>query len=127
MLKGIVNLRRSKKQGLYIVDFPDECFPSSWLGSFVPVIFDFRGTESMDVLNDLRNYLYYLIPSKNEWKAALQIISREALINNTINGELFKKQDEPQNQRPKPPSKNHIVIRRRKPEHYYDRKKEGIC
>lgn len=61
-LKGKNDIRSKNEQGYFIVDFPDECFPSAWLGSLVPVIFDFRGMESLDDINDLRNNLYCLFP-----------------------------------------------------------------
>ena len=70
-LKGKNDLRRTNKQGYFIVDFPDECFPSSWLESPVPVIFDFLGMESIDDLNDLRNNLYCLYPKRNKREAIL--------------------------------------------------------
>ncbi len=41
-LKGKKIFVNTKKQGYYFVDFPEECFPSAWLGSLVPVIFDFQ-------------------------------------------------------------------------------------
>lgn len=40
-LKGKEGFRSTNKQGYFLVDFPDECFPSAWVGSSVPVIFDF--------------------------------------------------------------------------------------
>jgi competence CoiA-like predicted nuclease len=40
-LKGKNHFRRTNKQNIFIVDFPDECFPPAWLKSSVPVIFDF--------------------------------------------------------------------------------------
>lgn len=122
-LKGKDDLRKTNKQGYYFVDFPDECFPSAWLGSSVPVIFDFRGTESIDKLKDIRKHLYLLFPKDKRRESILVIISRESFINNAINGVLFKKQQEPQNQSAKPPTQNNIVVKRREPTHYYDPRK----
>lgn len=122
-LKGKKGFRKTNKKGFYFVDFPDECFPSAWLKSSVPVIFDFRGTESIEDPKDMRNHLYCLLPNSNERKTVLAIFSRESFINSTLNGELFKKQQKPQNKRPKPLTKNNIVKRRREPTHYYDPRK----
>jgi competence CoiA-like predicted nuclease len=38
-LKGKNDFRRTNNPGIFLVDFPDECFPSAWLGSSKPVIF----------------------------------------------------------------------------------------
>lgn len=78
-LKGKENFRLTKKQGIYLVNFPDECFPSAWLGSSVPVIFDFRGIGTIDDIKDWRNPLYFLFPKSNKREAILAIISRESL------------------------------------------------
>lgn len=119
-LKGKNDLRKTNKHGFFFVDFPDECFPSAWLGSLVPVIFDFRGIESMDDLKDVRNHLYCLIPKRHKQESILAVLSRESFINNAISGEIFNKQQEQQNQSTKPLIKNNINIRRSEPTHYYD-------
>lgn len=121
--KGMNNFRKTRKKGCYIVDFPDESFPSAWLGSTVPVIFDFQGTKSMDKIEDLRNYLYCLLPQRNKSKAVLLMYTRESFIKSTLNGEWTRKQQEPQNQSAKPPKKNKTIKRRREPTHYYDPRK----
>jgi competence CoiA-like predicted nuclease len=122
-LKGRTHLRRTKKQDYFIVDFPDKCFSSNWLESSVPVIFDFLGMESLEDLNYLRNNLYCLFPRQNKREAILAIITRESFIDNTINGEWFRKQQESQEQNPKPPKQNKTIKRRKGPTHYYDPKK----
>lgn len=122
-LKGMDDLCKTKKQGYYIVSFPDECFPSAWLGSIVPVIFDFKGTETIQDVNDKRNHLYCLLPQVNDGKAILIVFSRESFIQSVIKGELFKKQQEPQMQIKKPPTQNNFLVRRREPTHYYDPRK----
>lgn len=120
--KGKSSFRNTNRQGHFLVDFPDECFPASWLGSLVPVIFDFRGTVSIDNPNDARNYLYCLFPNNN--KAIIAILSRQAFIDNTINGNCFGNHKEPrEEQRQKPPQEVNI-INRREPTHYYDPRKK---
>ncbi|WP_167611161.1 competence protein CoiA [Maribellus sediminis] len=122
-LKGQNNFRRTNKQGFFIVDFPDECFPSSWIGSKVPVLFDFRGLESIENLNDLRNYLYCLFPNQNNTEAIVAFVSHDSFIKNTINGDWFKKPQEPQKQVSKTTIQNKTNIRRRESSHYYDPQK----
>lgn len=121
-LKGKNDFRITNKQGYYLVNFPEECFPSTWLGSIVPVIFDFQGIESIDNPNDLRNFLYCLLPNQNNKDCILVKISREIFIISSINGELFRRQQEPQNQSEKPSIQN-INIRKRETAHYYDPRK----
>lgn len=121
-LKGRGNFRRTNRQGYFFVDFPDECFPSAWLGSLVPVIFDFRGTDPMENPNDLRNHLYCLFPKQNKRETVLAIISRESFIDNAINGELFKKTQKQSTEL----SKKSIFVRKRRGRestHYYDPQK----
>ncbi len=88
---------------IFRVDLIDWCFPPDWLESSVPVIFDFRGSGSIDDPKDLRNTLYCLFPQVGRY-ARVAEISREAFINATTNGEWtlrvqnfiddFKKHDE---------------------------------
>ncbi len=59
-LKKLGDFRLTKNKGTYIVDFPEECFPSAWLASSVPVVFDFKGHEITVNRNDERNYIYFL-------------------------------------------------------------------
>jgi competence protein CoiA len=88
---------------IFEVDLIDWCFPSEWLESSVPVIFDFRGDGLMDDSESLRNTLYCLFPQVGKY-ARVAEISRKAFINTTSNGEWtlrvqkfindFRKQDE---------------------------------
>ncbi len=88
-LKGKTNFQNTDMPpGFFLIDYPDECFPSSWLGCSVPVMFDFSEGESMDDLNDVRNDLYCLFPSRIGGKALLAVISRKAFIDAVTNGKL---------------------------------------
>lgn len=120
-LRGKDDFRRTTNQGYFFVDFPDECFPSSWLGSLIPVIFDFKGTESIDDSNDLRNNLYCLFPKQNRSQYILAIISRESFINNIINGEWFKKEQEPQKQIVEQSPVNNTFVKRRESQYFVER------
>ncbi len=117
-LKGKDSFRQTVKKGYYIVEFPDEYFPSSWLESRVPVIFDFLGTETINDTKDLRNLLYCLLPNKNKLDSTLVILYREAFIKNVLKGELFNKQ-----QVSETPVKKRNIVERRESTHYYDPKK----
>lgn len=86
--KAKKEFRNTNKPGLFLINFPDECFPSNWLGSSVPVIFDFRGTESIGDGNDIRHPLYCLFPMLPKRSDAIVAeISRKAFVNSAINGE----------------------------------------
>jgi competence protein CoiA len=88
---------------IFRVDHIDWCFPSAWLESSVPVIFDFCGDGSLDDSEGLRNTLYCLFPQVGRY-ARVAEISRKAFINATANGEwtlriqkfmnAYRKQDE---------------------------------
>jgi len=82
--KGITCFR-SIRSGIFRVGDPEECFPSAWLGSSVPVIFDFRGIESISDPKDLRNNLYCLFPMRIGRDAIVVVLSREAFIDAVIN------------------------------------------
>lgn len=71
---------------IFRVDLIDWCFPSDWLESSVPVIFDFLGDGSIDDSEGLRNPLYCLFP-QIEGHARVSEISRKAFIDATSNGE----------------------------------------
>lgn len=114
-LKGEKYFRNINRPGLFLVDFPDECFPTTWLGSSVYVIFDFRGNESIDDLNDKKNQLYCLYPNSSKDGATFEAVSRESFIKNTISGEWFRKQEEPKKpespkQNTPPPAQKNVVI-----------------
>lgn len=88
-LKGKDSFRSTNTQGQFMVDFPDECFPSSWIGSSRPVIFDFKGTQEINDQGDWRNFLYYLAPNENINTSIVTILTRESFIINIINGKWF--------------------------------------
>jgi hypothetical protein len=83
-------LRRTSLDGYFLVAFPEEYFPSAWLDSKVPVIFDFMGTESFSDNNEfaLRNNLYCLFPERKYNNGILAIFLRESFIEKAVIGEL---------------------------------------
>jgi len=89
-LKGKAGFRSTKITGLFSHDFPDECFPSAWLGSTVPVVFDFKGMETISSEKDFRNDLYCLFPKSNRRESFVALLSRQSLINSIISGEVLK-------------------------------------
>jgi hypothetical protein len=86
-LKERNNFRNTEKQGIFLVDFPEESFPSAWTNSSVPVIFDFKGLETLNNINDVRNHLYCLLPIRKGRYAILVEVSRKAFINTSNNGD----------------------------------------
>jgi hypothetical protein len=100
-LKGRTDLRRTEYPGIFQVSFPDEYFPSAWVGSAAPVIFDFKGSETINDPNDPRNYIYCLLPSKDGRIALLAMLSRRDFIDSTTTGEwlsMIKSYTDKQNQ-----------------------------
>lgn len=117
-LKGASSFRIANNSRFFIIDSPEETFPVTWIGSSVPVIFDFQGAESIIDLKDLQNSLFCLFSKQNKSEAKLVIFSRESFISKTIDGEWFRKQQEPQKQNAKPPIKSKTMFR--ESTHYYD-------
>ena len=62
-----------------------------------------------------------MFPKQNNNKAILAIISRESFINNTINGDWFKKQQEPQKQQPKQQINKNKIMKRRESQYVLER------
>lgn len=56
------------------VYYPEDIFPKSWLYSSVPVIFDFKGLNQLDNTNDIRNFIFCLLPlNVNSKRYVIQI------------------------------------------------------
>lgn len=88
LLKGKEgNFRNTGNKGIYLVSFIDECFPKAWLNSSVPIVFDFRGTESINDINDMRNSLFCLYPSRIGQESILITLTHDFFIEKTTNGE----------------------------------------
>jgi competence protein CoiA len=73
------------RHGIFKVEFPEECFPISWLGSSVLVIFDFRNDESVENNIEMKNNLYCLFPNRLGIYTILAVIPCETFINTIIN------------------------------------------
>ncbi len=86
-LSGLTNFHSTNISGVFHVDFLDECFHAAWIGSSVPVIFDFKGIKTIDDPNDPRNHLYCLLPKKVGRYNILGMLSRQYFIDTTTTGE----------------------------------------
>jgi competence protein CoiA len=105
-LKGLVIFRSTKHPKIFHIN-PlelDEYFPRSWVGSSAPVIFDFKGYDSIDDSEKSKTYLYCLLPKKIDGSGLLLILSRQYFIDKTTSGdwlsimEAFRKPIQKQNQ-----------------------------
>lgn len=85
--KGRKDFLKSSKEGIYLVDYLDECFPSAWIESSVPVLFDFQGIGQICNINDVRSCLYCLFPIRSGRYGVLAKIPRNAFIKHANNGE----------------------------------------
>jgi len=83
------NFRETDFPGYYYVDFPSGCFPSDWIDSSVPVIFDFLSTEPTSDQSGLRNFLFCLLPNQKGESAIVAVMSRSLFIDQTIKGHWF--------------------------------------
>jgi hypothetical protein len=78
--RGKDSLRRTAIQGYFLLAFPDECFPTMWLDSSVPVIFDFRGVDESQSPDAFRDTLWCLLPERAERSAVVVGMSREEFV-----------------------------------------------
>lgn len=85
-LKGLSDFRRSEHPNVFYFDASGESFPSMWLKSSVPVIFDFKGHALIDDPKDPRNYLYCLQPNINSKYAFLAIVPHSGFIEAALKG-----------------------------------------
>ncbi len=87
-IKGSQDFRKTDNPKIFKVNFPDEIFNSAWLDSSVPVIFDFKGLETIDNNSDARNRLYCLLPIRIErFSSIVAEISFSAFVTATLNGD----------------------------------------
>ena len=120
-LKGKENFRLTNKQGHFLVDFIDECFPTAWIGRPVPVVFDFKGTETISDPKDWRNYLYYLYPKSNVRESLVAIISHQSLIQSITSGDFLREKHEPEKQILEPKTKSILTIPRKSSQYVFHR------
>lgn len=85
-LKGKADFRNTNNPRIFLAFFLEECFPLAWIGSTAPVIFDFKGTETINDPGDPRNWLYCLLPKKGKYDVLMEM-SRQSFIQTTTSGE----------------------------------------
>ena len=78
--RGKDGLRRTNNQGYFLLAFPEECFPTMWLDSSVPVIFDFRGVDKSEPSDLYRDTLWCLLPGRVKGSAVVVGMSREQFV-----------------------------------------------
>ncbi len=83
------------QKGIYQVNFPEECFPVSWLNSSVPVIFDFLGNNTIiRGKEDIKNNLYCIFPVELGSRVVIAEISRRAFITKVVEGKWIERSNE---------------------------------
>ena len=79
-LEGRKHIMTGHKKGFFLVHFPEECFPVSWIESSVMVIFDFQGTLPNNPQDEMRNILWCLLPGRAKNRAVMIAISRQDFV-----------------------------------------------
>ena len=80
----------SSKTGFYFVGSPKFCFPSNWVDSTVPVIFDFKiSNSSPEPQDELREPLWCLLPKRKGGRFVFSAVAREAFITKTLTDPKF--------------------------------------
>ncbi len=75
------------RKGLFRADYPEEYFPSAWLESSVPVLFDFQNINTLSSIENTQHLLYCLFPGKIGRSAIVAEMTSRAFVNNVISGE----------------------------------------
>lgn len=121
-LKGKTDLGATHRPEFFFIEFPDECFQKTWIESSVPVIFDFKGTASINDAEDPRNYLYCLYPKRDRRPALLEQMDRESFIKIALSGEWLLKLRNFINQPiPAQSQQIRVIIRRRESPYVLER------
>jgi hypothetical protein len=128
-LKAFKDFKKTEKKGIYMIDQIEEVFPSNWINSSVPVLFDFKGLDELKDKTDLRNNLYCLLPVRQGWHSIIAEVPRDAFLRTTINSEWTSRtQNFIESLLPK--KEQQIEIEEIQPQpaqregtHYYDHKK----
>jgi hypothetical protein len=120
-LRGKENFISTNEPGIYLLDFPEDCFPSTWIDNSVPVIFDFKDIETDNNVTDWSNYLYYLFPKKNLRESMVAKLTRESFVNNIIEGKWFQQQKEFNSSMPTIQTKANVITNQRPSQYVYDR------
>lgn len=68
----------------------NECFPQMWIGSSVPVIFDFLNHQSIEG-KDWRNFLCCLLPVKLGHTSIIEFIPQQTFADVINNGTLYQR------------------------------------
>lgn len=118
-LKAKERFRLTNKRGYFIVDYPEECFPTNWINSSVPILFDYKGIENVNYASDWRYPLYCLFPKSNN-TTVVAILSRHLVVQSVIKGEFLSERENQAEQNMKQPTSGKTFVRRPTPTHYYD-------
>ena len=86
--KGMPGFKGLSTAGFFLVQRPEEYFPSAWLESTVPVLFDFQSKDPEHAQDAGRIYLCCLLPGRAEGHAVIVRIPKEQLVS-----EVMKRRD----------------------------------
>lgn len=88
-VKAIPQFRKAQ-DGIFLVMFPEECLPATWVHSDKPVFFDFKGTAALDS-PDQRELLWCLLPGRLEGYAVVVAMNRADIVSEaTANSDLVE-------------------------------------
>jgi competence protein CoiA len=84
-LKGFPQFRKTQQNGVFLVTFPDECFPADWVQSAKPVFFDFKGIAPSDPPDNMRELLWCLLPGRVENFAVVVAMNSKDIVSEATN------------------------------------------
>lgn len=86
-VKGQNQIAPSARLEIFNVYEPQKCFPSAWLNSTVPVVFEFKGMESTDSSYVWKETLYRLFLVQMGGRFSKANLTLSAFVKTLINGD----------------------------------------
>lgn len=84
--EAMSRFQRTNMKGVYNVNTPNQCFSAAWLKSTIPVLFDFKGNQTIDNPKDIRNNLYCMMPQVEENEVTVGVLTRRFCIDEILRG-----------------------------------------
>jgi hypothetical protein len=112
---GRNQFKNTCREGIFQVDFPDECFPTSWLDRDVPVVFDFSNTEQINEQLQFSPALYCLFPSRGHRFSIILELKKDNFIKYILQNKWHLIIDEQLKGMWAPKEVNHSIIEKAAP------------
>jgi hypothetical protein len=83
--KNFEDASRNAGENTFRINFPEECFPSDWLESSAPVLFDFMGMAVQEAVDPMKDALWCLLPGRENYNAYVLKVARSSFVQEASN------------------------------------------